>query len=78
MNDTAWRPARLLGWVLLIGGGLVVAGFVVWAIWSDGKTPTYLALAIFAIFGGLGLLLLSVLRERLTEHKTDKYKDVQQ
>ena len=76
-NAGASDPVRLLGWALLIGGGLVLAGFVVWAIWSDDETPIYVALAIFAIFGGLGLVLVSVLRQRLIERKTDKYRDVQ-
>jgi predicted anti-sigma-YlaC factor YlaD len=34
-------------------------------------------LLIVAIYGGLALLLFSVLRQRLIERKTDKYKDVE-
>ena len=32
---------------------------------------------VFAIYGGLATLLFSVLRQRLIERKTDKYKDVE-
>ena len=67
---------RLLGWLLLIGGGLTMAGFVAWALLADADTPLLFALAVFAIYGGLGLVLLSVLRQRLVEHKTDKYRNV--
>ena len=71
------KPVRLLGWLLLIGGGLTMAGFVAWALVADADTPLLLSLAVFAIYGGLGLVLLSVLRQRLVERKTDKYRDVQ-
>jgi hypothetical protein len=32
---------------------------------------------VAAIYGGLAALLISVLRQRLIERKTDKYKDVE-
>jgi hypothetical protein len=34
-------------------------------------------LIVIAIYGGLATLLYSVLRQRLIERKTDKYKDVE-
>ena len=67
---------RLLGWLLLIGGGLAMAGYGAWALATDDDTPILVALGVFAIYGGFGLVLLSVLRQRLIERKTDKYADV--
>jgi hypothetical protein len=38
---------------------------------------TFEKLVIGAMYGGLALLFFSVLRQRLIERKTDKYKDVE-
>ncbi len=67
---------RLLGWLLLIGGALAIAGFVGWSLLVSPDKPVFFTVAFLAIYGGLALLLLSVLRQRLIERKTDKYKDV--
>ena len=76
MNDSATKSLRGAGWLLLIGGVIGVVGIVLYALLFDDQTPLYIKLIVAAVYGGLGLLLLSVLRQRLIERKTDKYKDV--
>ena len=39
--------------------------------------PIGMKLIVAAVYGGLAVLLFSVLRQRLIEQKTDKYKDVE-
>ena len=63
-----------IGWVLLAVGLVVVAGLGFQAFL---EAPTLVKVLLVGIYGGLGLLLVSVLRQRLIERKTDKYLDVE-
>ena len=63
-----------IGWILL-ATGLVVAAVLGFDAFMQAPTLTKIILA--GIYGGLGVLLLSVLRQRLIERKTDKYLDVE-
>jgi len=77
MNDQEVKTSRSIGWVLFVVG-LLFAGAVGLGIFiGDASIPLWTKLMMVAIYGGLALLLYSVLRQRLTEQKTDKYKDVE-
>ena len=77
MNDVTVKTTRGIGWLLFGGGILAVAGFGLFAfIFSDHISTTEKLIA-GAIYGGLAILFISVLRQRLIERKTDKYKDVE-
>jgi anti-sigma factor RsiW len=66
-----------LGWFIaltataLLGAG----GLYVWLV--DATIPVWQKLAIGGVYAGGSLLLLSVLRQRVLESKTDKYNDVE-
>ena len=77
MDDPATKTIRGLGWILLIGGLLAIGGIVLLAFLTDPTIELHMKLIIGAIYGGLAILLISVLRQRLIERKTDKYKDVE-
>ena len=78
MDDTTVKASRGLGWLLLIGGALLAAGVGVYEIVSSSSSMTLVEkLIVSGIYGGLLLIFLSVLRQRLIERKTDKYKDVE-
>lgn len=77
MNDTTVKRSRGIGWLLLIGGVLVCLGIGVFAFLFDPSIGLVEKLIAGAIYAGLGLLFYSVLRQRLIERKTDKYKDVE-
>ncbi len=77
MNDTAVQTSRGIGWLLLIGGILIAAGIGVVSFLFSSSIGIVEKLFISAIYGGLALLFYSVLRQRLIERKTDKYKDVE-
>ena len=78
MNDKGVRATRGLGWLLFLGGILIAAGVALYELatsdWTLSLTET---LIVGGIYGGLLLLFISVLRQRLIERKTDKYKDVE-
>jgi hypothetical protein len=77
MNDSTVELTRGIGWLLFIAGLLIVAGIGVGVFIFDPGIPLGMKLLMIAIYGGLALLLFSVLRQRLIERKTDKYKDVE-
>ncbi len=63
-----------VGWILF-AVGLVVAAVVGFRAFMEA--PTLAKFILVGIYGGLGLLLVSVLRQRLIDRKTDKYSDVE-
>ncbi len=77
MNDTTVQTSRGIGWLLLIGGVLACLGIGVFVFLFDTSIGLVEKLIVGAIYGGLALLFYSVLRQRLIERKTDKYKDVE-
>lgn len=77
MNDPLVQTTRSLGWLIFIAGLLAAAGIALGTFIFDDSMPLREKLIISAIYGGLAILFLSVLRQRLIERKTDKYKDVE-
>lgn len=77
MDDSTVRVFRGLGWLLLGGGALLLAGIVVAALFLDPQIGGWERLALVLLYGGGAALFGSVLRQRLVERKTDKFKDVE-
>ena len=77
MNDTTVKTARGIGWTLFSGGVLAAFGIGVVAFVLDSSIGLWEKLIVGAIYGGLLVLFISVLRQRLIERKTDKYKNVE-
>ena len=77
MDDTAVNVSRGIGWVLFIGGLLIIAGIGVVAFLTSSSVGGVEKLLVSAVYIGLGALFVSVLLQRLIERKTDKYKDVE-
>ena len=77
MNDPTVKAAKNLGWILFIAGVLVAGAVGLTSFISDPGIPAWAKLMLVAIYGGLAVLLGSVLRQRLLERKTDNYKDVE-
>ena len=74
------RSASTGGGIATVGWILFAAGLVVAAVLGFSAflaAPIIAKIITVAIYGGLGLLLVSVLRQRLAERKTDKYRDVE-
>lgn len=78
MNDITVTTSRGLGWLLFIGGLLIAAGVAIYEFVTNlqSLSPTAM-LIIGGVYGGLLLLFISVLRQRLIERRSDKYKDVE-
>ena len=78
MDDNTVKTTRGIGWLLFIGGLLIAVGIALFEIFSDLSSISLSEkLIVVGIWGGLLFLFLSVLRQRLIERRTDKYKDVE-
>lgn len=77
MNDATVITSRGVGWFLFGGGILAAAGFGLIAFVFSAQVSVVEKLLFGAIYGGLAMLFISVLRQRLIERKSDKYKDVE-
>jgi hypothetical protein len=76
MDDTGVKLSRGVGWLLLIVAAVVMGGIAVYGFLADPGIEWFWKLLISAFYLGLIGLFVSVLRQRLIERKTDKYKDV--
>jgi hypothetical protein len=77
MDDRTVKTTRSLGWLLFLGAVLICGGVGIYEFVFDSSMSTFEKLLVGAVYGGLALLFFSVLRQRLIERKTDKYKDVE-
>jgi hypothetical protein len=70
------RLTQPLGWVLLLTGTVVIAG---WAVWSYLTSPElfWQKLAVGSIVVGAALLLLSAIVDRVRELPSDPYRQIQ-
>ena len=77
MDDATVKITRGIGWLLFLGAVLICGGIGIYEFVLDSSMGIFEKLLIGAVYGGLALLFISVLRQRLIERKTDKYKDVE-
>lgn len=76
MDKVTVQASRGTGWVLYVVGLIVICGYSAFAFFSDDTVPALIKSGIAAVLGGLILLFVSVLRERMVDRRTDKYEDV--
>lgn len=77
MQDTGVKVSRGIGWLLLIGFVLAGASYGIFAFVIDSSMSVLEKVLVGGVYLGLASLFFSVLRQRLIERKTDKYKDVE-
>jgi ferric-dicitrate binding protein FerR (iron transport regulator) len=77
MKDPTVEMTRGLGWILFIAGVLGISGIAVYEFVIDTSMATHIKVITGLVWVGMGALLVSVLRQRLIERKSDKYKDVE-
>lgn len=71
---SAWF--RRIGWFVSIVWAVSLAGWLSWLVASEAENWFEAALW-FAVLAGAGLLLLSVLIDRLRDRRTDPYRKVE-
>ncbi len=69
------RFSRSMGWVVLIAWLVVVSGLALWRLFTSSGDPLEIFL-VLGLPGGVLLLFVSVLLDRLRDLKTDRYTGV--
>jgi predicted anti-sigma-YlaC factor YlaD len=77
MDDMGVQLTRGIGWLLFVGTLMIIGAVAVFHFLTDPGISGFMKLLISAFYLGLAALFISVLRQRLIERKTDKYKDVE-
>lgn len=72
----ASAAARGLGWVLVVIWAVATAGFAAWEV-ATGPEDLGVKLLVFGGGAGVGLLLVSVLMDRIRAARTDRYRRVE-
>jgi anti-sigma factor RsiW len=71
------RLERRFAWWFVIIGAVMLLSNVLYKVLQDFGRLTFEKLAVVVFIVGAVLLLISVVRERIHQRKTDKYKDIQ-
>lgn len=66
-----------LGLFFLVLGLVVYGGYIVYVLIIGDDSSLFFKMSFVAIFVGSAFLFSSVLRQRIRDRKTDRYKDVQ-
>ena len=64
---------RSVAWFLFICGALILSGYWVYRVITEPGITTIVGLGGMLMLIGFAILLLSVLREKLTVNKSDRY-----
>jgi hypothetical protein len=71
------RAERGLAWVLLSAGTIVLAAYAIWqavaAFFADSSEPLFVRVAVAAVAVGGAILVLSLVREKLSIARRDPY-----
>lgn len=74
------RLERGAAWLLILIGAVILGGCALYQVFNelvaDTNIPVFLKFGIFILFTGVIILIFSVLREKLSTFKNDKYKEI--
>ena len=77
MSDATDQATQRLGWILFIGGVIGVTAWGVYEFVIDSSIDPIYKILTGAVYLGLAILFVNVLRRRIIESKTDKYNNVE-
>jgi len=77
MGNLAFKTTRGVGWLLWIGGGLILVAYGIYELIRDPTIDAVERIGVLALILGAVLVFLTVLIERMGAIKTDKYKDIE-
>ena len=75
------RIERGIAWVLISISAIVIAGYGIYEaitnLLAETNIPVFMKFAIIVLAIGITILVFSLLREKITVSKKDKYKEIQ-
>lgn len=70
------RLERKIAWILMVAGIGLLVGYELYRAFSSFGRITFQKVALIVFIIGMVLLLVSVVRERIHQYKSDPYRDV--
>ena len=70
------RFERKTGWLLMIAGAALIVLYALWKGVTDFGEITFMKVVTIAVAAGFVILLISVIRERVHQYRSDRYKDI--
>ncbi len=70
------RLERKTAWIFMIAGIAMLVGYELYRAFSSFGRITFQKVALIVFIVGAALLLVSVVRERIHQYKSDPYRDV--
>lgn len=77
MSENTGQAARWIGLTLFFGGLIALGGYGVYGLLADAEAPGIVKFGVLALYGGLIVLGLLALRQRLAARRTDRYRDIE-
>ena len=75
------RMERSFGWILMSVGLIILLGFGAWQLVNEfllnAEASMWLRVGVGATLAGVIVLLVSIGREALTKHRSERYREVQ-
>ncbi len=84
--DSYWtkmfnKAERSFGWILLVIGAIILGGFAIYDLVGrfiiNKSIPSFVKIAITLVALGFIILLISIIREKITTSLKDKYREIQ-
>jgi predicted anti-sigma-YlaC factor YlaD len=70
------RLERRTAWIFMIAGIAMLVGHELWRAFNSFGRITFQKIALIVLVVGTALLLVSVVRERIHQYRSDPYRDV--
>ena len=77
MAGFTFKATRGIGWLLWAGAAAVLVAYGIYAFATDESVKAFERVLVLAVLLGVMLVFVTVLAERLSSYKHDKYKDVE-
>lgn len=75
------RIERGVAWILISISAVIIAGYGIYEaitnLLAESKIPMFMKISIIALIIGVAILVFSLIREKITVGKKDKYKEIQ-
>ena len=77
MSENSGQTVRRIGLTLFFGGVLALSGYGIYALLADAEAPAIVKFGVLSLYGGLAVLGLLALRQRLIVRRTDRYRNIE-
>lgn len=77
MSEHTGQVTRWVGLTLFFSGVLVLIGYGLYGLLAGAEVPAIVKFGVLALYGGLAVLGLLALRQRLIVRRTDRYRDIE-